>query len=239
MKKLQSLLFVALLSFTSLSAFAIDQVTLTNGQVVQGKVLNDVPNRYVDLELLNGNTKRFERSEVSSVDRDVPNRSKDREMYGNQSSGFASVLLGGYSNLASSTSNSNKVLFDYGVKIGMTTSQMESGARLGFALSFDRVSQSALGLTAAYNDLNVQMLWMRISNSGLYLGPNVGLAITSLSDSFGNGISQSDFEAGFGIGYEAFLSDNFSIGPDVRYEHIFSSGSANVIKYTLAGTLHF
>lgn len=239
MKNLPSLILITLFSFTSLSAFAIDQLTLTNGQIVQGKVLNDVPNRYVDIELLNGNTKRFERSEVTSVDRDVPNRSKDREMYGNQSNGFASVLLGGYDNLASNYNNPNKVLFDYGVKLGMTTSQMDSGGRLGFALSFDRVSQSSGSLTAAYNDLNVQMLMMRIANGGLYLGPNVGLAITSLSDSSGNSITQTDFEAGFGIGYEAYLSDSFSIGPDVRYEHIFSTFPANVIKFALAGSLHF
>ncbi len=245
MNKLASRLAIVVAALLTLAstALAIDQVTLTNGQVVQGKVLNDVPNRHVDIELINGNTKRFERSEVASVDRDVPNRVKDREMFGNDSSAFFSLLAGGAYQFNGGANNN--VLFNYGAKIGLNTSQMGDFARLGFALAYDRTTQSqdnflpGLNLTTTYNDLNFQVLFMRVGNSGLYFGPNIGLAIFSTSTTIGGSSSSSNFEAGAGIGYEAFLTDTFSVGPDVRYEHVFGTPSADYIKFALAGTFHF
>ncbi|MBC7398251.1 MAG: hypothetical protein H7333_12485 [Bdellovibrionales bacterium] len=245
------LILLATLTFATPS-FAIDQITLTNGQVVQGKVRTEVPNRHVDFELTNGNTKRFERSEIASVERDVPNRDKDREMFGNQSSGFLSLLAGGayqFNNSTVTQNSSNNVIFDYGIKVGLNTSQLGDFARLGFALSFDRVSRSYSAsvffpvgsYNVAYSDLNLQLLFMRVFNSGFYFGPNIGLAFASSSYDITSAYnaSSSDFEAGLGLGYEVFLSDSFAIGPDVRYEHIFSTGGANYLKFALAGTFHF
>ena len=224
--------------FIASPAFAIDQVKLTNGQVVQGTVLNDVPNRYVDIRLVNGDTKRFEHTEVASVDRDVPSR-QDRDALGNQSTGFVSVLAGGAYGLNSSVNHN--VLFDYGIKAGVISGDI-GGSKVGFALSYDRFSQSYIsGITGTLNDLNLQMLLMRVGNSGFYFGPNIGLAISTISyDNFPalNG-STSKFEAGAGFGYEFFLSDGFSIGPDVRYEHIFTDTANNIMKFTLAGNFHF
>ena len=86
-------LLAVLAGFVASPAFAIDQVTLTNGQVVEGTVLNDVMNQFVDIRLVNGDTKRFPHNQVSSVDRDVPSR-KDRDQYGNQSLAFGAVKFG-------------------------------------------------------------------------------------------------------------------------------------------------
>jgi hypothetical protein len=228
-------------------AFAIDQVTLTNGQVVQGTVLNDVPNLYVDIRLINGDTKRFQHSEVSSVDRDVPSR-KDNEQFGNQSTAFVSVNLGGYYSLASVPDHN--VLFDYGIKVGVITGQL-GDSKIAFDLNFDRTSQSVdLGggvtETAAYNDLNLEMLFMRMGNSGFYIGPNIGMAILtdSADDGAGNSVSVSKtyLEVGVGLGYDAYLSDTFSIGPNFRYEHVFSGSAGNdgnVIKFAVSGSYHF
>jgi hypothetical protein len=215
-------------------AFAIDQVKLTNGQVVQGTVLNDVPNRYVDIRLVGGDTKRFEHTEVASVDRDVPSR-LDRDALGNQSVGFVSVLAGGAYGLESSANNS--VLFDYGIKVGVISGDF-GGSKVGFALSYDRFSQTFGDVTASLNDLNLQMLLMRVGNSGFYFGPNIGLAIATASLG-AYSASASKFEAGAGFGYEFFASDSFSIGPDVRYEHIFTDSASNAIRFALAGNFHF
>jgi hypothetical protein len=235
-----ALLSIALLfaGFLTTPAFAIDQVTLNNGQVVEGTVLNDIPNRYVDIRLINGDTKRFQKTEVASVDRDVPSR-KDRDQFGNQSRGFVSVNLGGFYGLNNGSSNNN-VLFDYGAKFGVITGQLGE-SKLAFTLGYDRASTSVGSTTTAYNDLNLQMLLMRIGNSGFYFGPNIGLSIISFStDILGTSFSSSttNFEAGAGAGYEVYFSDGFSIGPDVRYEYVFGN-KISELKFTLAGAIHF
>lgn len=234
-------LFILAVTFLASPAFAIDQVKLNNGQTVEGTVLNDIPNRYVDIRLINGDTKRFEKSEVASVERDVPSR-KDRDQFGNQSLGFVALNAGGYYNLDNPANNN--VLFDYGVKAGFVTGA-SGDTKIGFALSYDRNSRSfnafGVGATTVYNDLNLQMLFMRLANSGFYFGPNVGLAIFSTSyDSGAPGYSNSNFEVGASAGYEAYLTDSFSIGPDVRYEHVFgdSPTKLNALKFTLQGTIH-
>ena len=226
--------FTLFAGFLSSQAFAIDQITLNNGQVVEGTVLSDVPNLYVDIRLVGGDTKRFQKSEVASVDRDVPSR-KDKDALGNQSSGFISLLAGGAYHL--DTTINNSVYFDYGIKAGILAGQLGE-SKFGFTLSYDRFSQTTAGITAASNDLNLQLLLMRLNNGGLYFGPNLGLNIATLS--YGSAsLSDSRFEIGAGFGYEFFMTDGFSIGPDVRYEHVFSSFANNVLKFALAGNFHF
>ena len=224
--------------FLATPAFAIDQVTTNSGQVYQGTVLNDVTNLYVDIRLVGGETKRIQHSDVKSVDRDVPSNT-DMNMMGNQSHAFVSLLLGGFDRLDSAPAgSSNSVLFDYGVKAGVISNDMGS-MKLGFALSFDRVSQTVDIYTSSVNDINVQMLFMRVGTTGFYFGPNIGLAINTLSDGT-TSTSDSRFEAGAGFGYEFFMTDGFSIGPDVRYEHVFVPSIAyNTLKFDLAFNLHF
>jgi hypothetical protein len=238
-----------LAGFFALPAFAIDQVRLTNGQVVEGTVLNDMTNMYVDIRLVNGDTKRIPHAEVASVDRDVPSR-KDRDITGNTSLGFVSVNLGGF--YVTDNVPDNKVLFDYGIKAGVVTGQM-GDTKIGFALSWDRVSQSydygeGTSATSSVNDISLQMLFMRIANTGFYFGPSIGLDIAKGSYSSADpssGISynasESDtyFAAGAQAGYDVYLTDTFSVGPEVRYEHIFGTAKTNLIKFTLDGSFHF
>ena len=224
--------------FTNAPAFAIDQVILNNGQTVEGTVLNDIPNRYVDIRLVNGDTKRFEKTQVSSVERDVPSR-KDRQAYGYTSLGFFAVNLGGAYNMSGSNNN---VAFDYGVKIGGIANQ-DGDTKLGFSLSYDRNSNTSNGFSYAYNDINAQMQWMRIGGSGFYFGPNVGLEILTRGDgsigtTFIPGNTSNYFEAGAQLGYEAFVTDTFAVGPDVRYDYLFSP-KMSLIRFTLQGTFHF
>ena len=243
-------LFAVLAGFFASPAFAIDQVRLTNGQVVEGTVLNDMTNMYVDIRLVNGDTKRIPHSEVASVDRDVPSR-KDQDIAGNTSRGFVSVNLGGY--YVTDSTPDNKVLFDYGIKAGVVTGQI-GDTKVGFAISWDRVSQSEAFLTdstaTAYdNNISLQMLFMRVANSGFYFGPSVGLDIIGGSIDIGSADqvpgetfsvdSRTYFEAGAQIGYDVYLGDTFSVGPEVRYQHLFGDAKENLIKFTLDGAFHF
>jgi hypothetical protein len=238
----------AILMTVGAEAFAIDQVTLSNGQVIEGTVLNDIPGRHVDLRLINGQTRRYQRAEVSGVERDVPSTS-DRSVLGNESNAWFSVLGGGYLNLINPNSGltaANSLLFDFGAKFGMNLSNLDF-AWLAFALSYDYVADPnnsstgfAVNSSRAYHDLNLQMLFTRVGQSGFYFGPTGGLALFPSNGSLaGTGsAANSYFEVGAVGGYDFFFSRSFSIGPDVRYQHIFTS-DANILKFALQLGLHF
>jgi len=231
------------LGFFLQPAFAIDQVILQDGRTIEGTVLNDVPNRHVDIRLSNGRTQRFQKSEVALVERDVPS-SNDRSMLGNQSKAWISILAGGYTSLTNSTSGANSIFFDFGAKIGFNAANLDFGW-FACALSYDYVSQSSsttiFTATQNYHDLNAQLLLTRVGGSGFYVGPNAGIAIFSVGATglgVGASTSTSYIEAGAQAGYDLFLSPSFSIGPDVRYEHIFTI-EGNVLKFALQAGLHF
>jgi hypothetical protein len=225
------------------SAFAIDQVLLTNGRLVEGTVLNDVPNRHVDIRLSNGRTERFQKSEVARVERDVPS-SNDRSMLGNESKGWASLLLGGHVNPSMNAGAGMMMDFMFGAKVGINAASLDF-ARLAFALSYDYTSSSAAAgfvtLSQDFHDLNVQALLTRIGGSGFYAGPNIGLAMFTGAAGFGGaGFSNmnSYFEFGFGAGYEIFVSQGFAIGPDLRYEEI-TTIQRSALKFGLQGSFQF
>lgn len=151
----------------------------------------------------------------------------------------------------------NKLLLNYGVKVGVLAGNLGE-TQIGVSLSYDRASQklsipttSNTGLgasvnstesaTAIYNDLNLAFLFSRVANSGFYGGPNIGLAVLAASydNAFSPGQSFTNFELGAEMGYEYFLSDRFSMGPDLRYEHVFQSNHGeNLIKATFAGNFY-
>ena len=224
-------------------AFAIDQIRLGNGELVEGTILNDVPNRHVDIRLSNGRVQRFQKTEVASIERDVPS-SKDSSMRGSESRGWVSLLLGGHVNMNQSAGTVNPMNFMFGFKAGVHTANLDF-ARLSFAISYDYVNQSTpfgvISVSSSYHDLNLQGLLTRVGGSGLYLGPNLGLAMFSNSNAFspvGSSSMSSNFEFGVGAGYELFVSPSFAIGPDLRYEHIFTV-ERNAFKFALQGSFQF
>ncbi len=224
-------------------AYAIDQVILRDGRVVEGTVLNDVPNRYVDIRLSTGRTERFQKSDVASVERDVPS-SNDRSMRGAESKGWISLLLGGHFNPTQNLGGGTIMDFMFGAKAGFHAMNLDFG-RLSFALSYDYVSQSTpagfVSVNQDFHDLNVQVLMTRLGGSGFYLGPNIGLAMFTNNTGFGGGgvnNMSSYFEFGVGAGYEIFVSPSFAIGPDLRYEHI-STVQRDAIKFALQGSFQF
>ncbi|NDG84216.1 MAG: hypothetical protein EBX52_04160 [Proteobacteria bacterium] len=253
MKVFRAVFLLAGMVLVGADAFAIDQVTLTNGQVVEGTVLNEVPGRHVDIRLINGQTRRFQHSEVSGVERDVPSTS-DRSVLGNESRLWGSLLLGGYLNLTSTGTSSvygsgTTLLFDFGAKLGLSVANLDF-AWLAFALGYDYVSDSnansgsgmMLQPSRSYHDLNLQMLLTRVGESGFYFGPTGGIAIVP-AQSPGlyystSSASTSYLELGAVGGYDFFFSKSFSAGPEVRFQHIFTS-EANVLKFALQLGLHF
>ena len=228
----------ALLAFTS-SSFAIDQVILKDGTVVEGKVLDDVPNRHVDLRLNNGTTRRFQQTEVSSIERDVPS-THDHDALGSESRVFLGANLGGYLN---TNATNSQVLFNWGARFGVNTAQMGDFAKFAVALAYNRTAASASDITgsasASVNQFMVEFLFRKVANSGFYFGPELGLAIISVDVSTinlsGTG-SSTQFDIGGLAGYDYYFSSSFSIGPEVHYTH-FDNNS--IMKFLLGGTFHF
>lgn len=208
-----SALIISILTLSS-SAFAIDQVILKNGTVVEGKVLNDVPNRHVDIRLVNGDTKRFQQTEVSSIERDVPSNT-DSKMSGNTSEMFLGFNLGG----ALANVTGAKMVFNGGARFGVNASQLGNFSKLAFALSFNASSSNS--------ELMLQALFRKVANSGFYFGPELGLMIAS---------STSKFDIGGLLGYDYYASNSFSFGPEV---HLTSVSGSSQFKFLLGGTFHF
>ena len=235
--------------FLTPSAFAIDVVRLNNGQVVTGTVVDEHANTYIDILLENGEHRLIPRTEVTHVEKNVPSK-EEREAFGSQSVGFISINLGASYDLSEFYNKS--VLFDYGFKVGMVAGQL-SYSKMVVALSYDRSSRSLdYGIdggneASSSNDLNFQFLFTRLGDSGFYFGPNVGLFIRSITLGSDPSQSQTAFEAGVGFGWDTYLSNSFSVGPDFRYEHafttnsnaIFQNESPNTMKATVSGSFHF
>ncbi|MBS1958752.1 MAG: hypothetical protein JST80_04695 [Bdellovibrionales bacterium] len=221
---MKKFILIAAVLFCSASSYAIDQITLSTGEVIEGKVLADVPNRHVDIELINGEKRRYPKSQVTNVERDVPSN-KDRAMYGVDRRFFFGPTAGGLV-----STDGGDVQFEWGVKVGANAANM-GGAQFAPTFSFHRFQTSTLGVSASLNYLNAEFLFRRISNSGFYIGPQIGLAITSAS--------WSSFIAGAVLGYDMQISDGFSIGPDVKFDHFFAVGGGNTITFGLDFLLYF
>jgi hypothetical protein len=227
------LIVLAAISAMSNSAFAIDQVKLTSGEIVEGKVLSDVPNRHVDIQLINGSKKRFEYTQVASVERDVPSN-KDTDTYGSDRRVFFGVNAGGYKLLSS---GGGDVQFNYGARFGVNVAQMGDFSKFAFALAFNRTAKSdSLGNSASVSQLMAQFLFRKVANSGFYFGPELGLAFISLDIAGFGGGSTSKFDFGAVAGYDYFFSPSFSMGPEVHITHFEEN---TILKFLLSATFHF
>ncbi len=217
------------------NAFAIDQVVLKNGSIIEGKVLSEVPNRYVDIKLVNGSKKRYQQSDVASVERDVPSNI-DSRMSGSTSEVFFGVNLGGFTDLSLSSS---PIKFNWGGRFGVNAAQLGDFSKLAFAISYNHTSNSVTDGTdkasATLSELGAQMLFRKVGNTGFYFGPEIGLAILSLTVNADSG-SDSAFFYGAVTGYDYYLSNGFSMGPQVQITHFTGN---TPLKFSLDGTFHF
>ncbi len=232
--KLCTALLTIILSLGS-TAFAMDQVILKNGTIIEGKILSDVPNRHVDIRLINGTKKRFQQSEVASLERDVPSNA-DSHMSGSTSEIFFGVNLGGY--LITSVSGADP-RFNWGGRFGVNAAQLGDFSKLAFALSFNNSSlgsaSTSIGTASAgISELMLQTLFRKVGNTGFYFGPELGLLFLSASVGTLSG-STSEFNFGVLLGYDYYLSDCFSMGPEF---HFTTSSPVSQIKFLLGGTLH-
>ncbi len=234
---MKTLCIALLVSFMSLNAFAIDQITLVSGEVVTGKILADVPNRHVDIELVNGTKKRFQKNEVANVERDVPS-SQDKEMIGNDTRMYVGVT-GGLAIWNSSPIDS-KSQFDYGFRFGANMGQLGTFSKFAAGMAIDHFSVSSdanIPNSVSVTHIAVQFLFRKISNTGFYFGPEVGLGLSSA-----NGISATGLVMGGTAGYEYFVTDKFSMGPELHFDSLGSnsvSQSSTTLKVLYSASLHF
>jgi hypothetical protein len=231
MKTITSLISFSVLLLCSVSSFAMDQVILSSGEIVEGKVLSDVPNRHVDIQLINGQKRRYTRDQVASVERDVPSN-RDGDMMGVNRRIFFAPMAGLILNMDSGLSE-----FGFGAKFGVNTANL-GGATFAPALSY-RVLFSSSGTTSgSLHFIDTQFLFKRLGSSGFYVGPQAGLLVLSGSNGTYSATG-SFFSVGANLGYDIQLSDSFSIGPDLNYNHAFTGAGANLLSFMLAGTFHF
>jgi len=240
-KNIYALVFAAITVFAS-NAFAIDQVVLKSGDVIEGKVLSEVPNLHVDIQLLNGNKKRYQMADVASVERDVPSNA-DTHMNGSTSEAYVGAQLGMLTSLDGGSGTNT--LFIWGARGGVNVAQLGDFAKFAVGLSFTHYEQSATSgsttLTAANNEILAQLLFRKVGDTGFYFGPEIGLSLVSLSISGTTAASGSTsvFTFGLDTGYDYYFSPGFSMGPDLRYERASSSGaSLNTLDIMLTGTIH-
>jgi hypothetical protein len=229
--------FALLIGFGVTEAFAIDQVKLNDGQIIEGTVLTDIPNRYLDIRLINGQTRRIQKSDVESVERDLPSETADRAVLGNESRGFGSVLIGGASNM--SAGNAQNMNFNFGLKFGWNVTKMDF-AWLSLGLGYDYVSNMNANNQFPFNpfqipdhDIHFDALLTRVGQSGFYFGPSAGFAIfqNSMNSMMGNAM-QSSVAFGGLAGYQVSLSKTLVLGPDVRFEYI-PDRTLSLIRYGL------
>lgn len=233
---------MALIALFGGDAFAIDVVKLTDGQALEGTVLTDIPNRYLDIRLINGQTRRVQKSEVESVERDLPSETADRAVLGNESRGFGSVLIGGASIMSSGNQNMN---FNFGLKFGWNLTKMDF-AWLSLGLGYDYVSNMNANNQFLLNnfqipdhDIHFDALLTRVGQSGFYFGPSAGFAIfqNSMNSMMGNAM-QSSLSFGALAGYHVSLSKTLVLGPDVRFEYI-PDRTMTLIRYGVQLGMNF
>ena len=205
------------------SAQALDQVVLKSGEILQGKILSDVPNRHVDIQFPNGTMRRIPKTEVADIDRDLPAATEDRSMRGSTSEGYWGVSMGILMEL---DDDQKDVFYTASTKIGLNVAQLGNFAKLapGFRLGYTSGLVELMGIVG----------FRKISNTGLYFNPEFGIGFVS-----GSGES-TQFAAGGTLGYEYFVNDHFSIGPDINFVRLFHpTQGANFARFTISLTNHF
>ena len=237
------ILFSVYSALFSSAALAVDQVTLSSGEVLEGKVLADVPHQHVDIQLLNGTKKRIPRNQVTDVQRDVPSN-HDTYMRGTESRGYLGALIGGTYNF---DANPKNVRFDIGARTGINAAQL-GDSKLAFGLEFNYTSlPSTPSVSVNSFDIMLQMLIRKISNGGFYVGPELGLAFNSVSFSTTPALNETltTFAVGAVAGYDFYLGDAFSVGPELKLDHHFKASGTNTalpattaMRFLISGTFH-
>jgi len=260
--KLHRLCAASLISLCILSsnAFAIDQVILKNGAVVEGKILAEEPNLHVDIELTNGIKKRYEQSEIQRVERDVPSNS-DSQMNGNTSEAYVGAQLGMAMNMTSTTTpvvaGTTTSFFTFGARAGVNVAQISDFAKLALGLTYTYTSLLSTGVVSAYssntdNQVMAQILFRKVGGTGFYFGGEVGMDFISMT-TVALPVSYTANAIAFGgdVGYDYYFSPSFSMGPDIRFDYtnsatLSTAGSTSTVatvptsflKIMLTATLH-
>lgn len=238
------ILFLFAQSFVGTEAFAIDQVRLKDGQLIEGTVLSDVPNRYLDIRLVSGQTRRIQKADVESVERDLPSETADGAVVGNESRSWGAIVLGGASNLSALGSNMN---FNFGLRFGMHLTKMDF-AWLSLGVGYDYLSNiNALNtmllnnLIVPNHDFHFEMLLTRVGQTGFYFGPGAGFAVFENAMNaglMGGNTMTSSLAFGGVAGYSLSVSKSLHIGPDLRFEYI-PDRQLTLLRYGLQLGLSF
>ncbi len=240
------------------SAYALDQVILKSGEVIDGKIQSDNP-LHVDIQFLNGTKVRYQRDQIQSTEYDTPSNSSDEQKsYGTQAKVWLAGELGGLFPLNNTAGVGMTLRFNYGGRLGLNIAQVNNFAKFAMAFDFthsDYTDVNTPGYATTMNEMMLEFLFTKVGGSGFYFGPEIGFAHrstptlqTTVDGTTGTVVtttvitSNNPFDFGLNFGYELFLDDFFSLGPSLHLTHI--SGTADdtgqtLAKFLLVGTIHF
>ncbi len=221
---------VVLVSSLSSPAFALDRLFLIGGEVIDGKLLSTVPDRYYDFQDVEGNKKRFRMHLVKRLDRNLSSK-LDHEINSNTADLFISGNIGGYFDNRAP----NALHFNWGGKIGVNASNLGLLGKLSYAVSYNHLSFQPTPLSQKYTigELMFQVLLRKLFDTGLYLGPEAGIGL--ISSSVSGSVSTSRFDYGALVGYDYYLNYSFSLGPEIHYT---AMNFIAAYKFLLGATFH-
>ena len=147
----------------------------------------------------------------------------------NESTYFAGIFGGASYAEANLQGASGDTKINYGARFGMNSFKLPSFGTIAFAVQADRFTPAfATGTTAYVHTFMAQILARRLGDSGYYLGVEGGLGMSHFSTPAGS-TTFNDFVLGGLAGYDYYLTQNWSIAPEFRFDHYMQSHSGNAI----------
>jgi hypothetical protein len=230
--KLHNLLIALSVVVSSLapSASAMDRLSLKNGEVIEGKLLSTVPDRYYDFQDVDGNKKRFRMFQVKRLDLNLTS-DLDHEINSNTADLFISGNIGGFMD----NRGSNTLHLNWGGRIGVNSNNLGIFGKLSYAVSYHHLSfqPSPTALKYTIGELMFQVLIRNIFDSGIYLGPEGGIGL--ISSPVSGSVSTSRFDYGALIGFDYHFNYSLSAGPEVHYT---AMNFLTIYKFLLGVTVH-
>jgi hypothetical protein len=234
--KFKITLLMAFVTLFSNLAFAVDHVTLTDGKVLDGQVLTEVPDQYVDFQLTNGEKYRIPHERISKIDRDGAVSTQATQATPTPSSPSASlssndgfIYIGALGGVSMNTTLSKSIAPSFGARVGINLISL-GVAKIAIGAEYLYTSDSSSyygGGSLVTNEILGQILVRRLAGTGLYVGGEGGgsSSTQNYSAALVGLPSVSSGEVGGVIGYEFALSSSFDLGIELKEDVQLSTNS--------------
>jgi hypothetical protein len=124
-----------------------------------------------------------------------------------------------------------QTLFDYGIKGGAHITTLEGFSEFWTALAINRNSSNPAGdLTMSNLEVMVQPLFMDVSGSHFFFGPQVGFNFLSMGVN-----TTAEFSYGLLFGWKLPVNEHWSISPEVNLTRFSNFGESQIAIKALVG----